>query len=124
MQQLNCSAKLQQAIQQNGTVKISYFSGNPNNHTRHILAVIEPDQVVYKVWRSNSWDHKIDSFYGFESLEKAGHLTVTNTGDPDAIALNHVDALEAHLAKGQLTQGMTERLVKLLTQLSPQGGDS
>ena len=49
--------------------KVRYF-----HELRHIRAIVDDDQVVYRVWRSGRWRYHIEWMYGFYLAWKDGML--------------------------------------------------
>ena len=47
-------------------VRQEYDPDNINNQVRHIRAIVDDDQVVYRVWntRTQRWLYRIESCYG------------------------------------------------------------
>ena len=55
-------------------VRLFYSAGNRNNEIRHIRAVVDGDQIVYRVWRRGAWKYRIEWAYAFYLAWKDGHL--------------------------------------------------
>jgi len=65
------------AMLQPGTaVRVDYGKNNINNELRHIRAIVDDDQVVYKVWspRKQTWQYHVKWLYGFLLMYKNGNL--------------------------------------------------
>jgi len=70
------SQELIAILQPGKKVKLFYSKGNPNNELRHILAIVDDEYIVYKVWRTHKqrWHYRVDSIYGFHSDFEDGNL--------------------------------------------------
>lgn len=68
-------------IQFGSVIKVIYSDDAINNEIRHIRAIVDTDQVVYKVWnkRMQVWKYHVESIFGFYLLFERGFLTVHKT---------------------------------------------
>ncbi len=57
-------------------VRVVYQKGNINNQVRHIRAIVDEVQVVYRTWSytRKSWNYHVDWMYAFQLLWKDGYL--------------------------------------------------
>lgn len=57
--------------------RVFYYDGNPNNERRHIRAIVDDEQVVYRVWsrRHQTWRYYVEHLGRFELLWRDGWLT-------------------------------------------------
>lgn len=68
--------KLKTLLMPGKKVRIFYGDGNVNNQIRHIRAIVDEEQVVYRVWtHSRGWYYKVEWVLGFEITLKGGYLT-------------------------------------------------
>lgn len=62
-------------LQPGKSVRVFYKPNHRKNQKRHILAVIEDEQIVYKFWLvSRGWIYRIEWIYAFLLLYKDGNL--------------------------------------------------
>ena len=57
--------KFERDIRAGNTIRIYHNKKNPNNKLMHIRAIIDDDQVVYRVWNSHKrgWMYAVMSIY-------------------------------------------------------------
>ena len=70
------SRELLEKVKPGAVLKLFYGKGNHNNEIRHIRAIIDGDQVVYRVWRKSKqmWGYRISLMYDFALVEDSGFL--------------------------------------------------
>lgn len=58
-------AEFQAMLSLGNKVKLDLGDDNPNTAIYHILAIVDNDQIVYKVWRKDNrqWYYKVDNAY-------------------------------------------------------------
>ena len=52
-------------VQPGHRLRLYFNEGNPNNQIRHIRAIVDDDQVVYRVWSHGSWYYHVVWLYSF-----------------------------------------------------------
>lgn len=64
---IDYSAEFLAAIQLGAKFRVYWGAGNVNNELRHIRAVVDDSQVVYRVWSKHrrDWQYQIDDMYAF-----------------------------------------------------------
>ena len=70
--------ELKAKLQPGNKIKVHYGPGNPNNELRHILAIVDDEYVVYKVWSRNKkrYRYSVEWFYDFLLLEFNNNMKV------------------------------------------------
>lgn len=65
-------ANLDDLLQIGNAIRVHYGENNPNNETRHIRAIVDGNQIVYRVWSKlkQRWIYHITSRYEFELMQK------------------------------------------------------
>ena len=61
-------------IEVGAKVRVFCGTGNPHNELRHIRAVVDNEQIVYRVWRRGRWNYRGEWAYAFYLAWKDGHL--------------------------------------------------
>jgi hypothetical protein len=63
-------------LQPGVALRLNYGPGNVNNERRHIRAVVDDIQVVYRVWsrRRQRWVYQVESRYGLWLQWRRGDL--------------------------------------------------
>ena len=63
-------------LQPGKKVRLFYNEGNPNNELRHILAIVDDEHIVYKVWSKGKqrWRYRVEWMYAFQMALEGGHL--------------------------------------------------
>lgn len=61
---------LDNLLQVDKALRVNYGEGNSNNETRHIRAIVDDDQIVYRVWSRSKrrWIYHIENRYAFYLL--------------------------------------------------------
>jgi len=60
-------------VQVGNAVRLDYGPGKRTNQLRHILAIVDDEYVVYRVWM-NRWVYQVDWIYRFELEWQGGYL--------------------------------------------------
>lgn len=67
---------LDEMLQPGNKVRVFYNDNNINNQIRHIRAIVDEDQIVYRVWsKKGYWRYFVTSRYEFELKYANGVLT-------------------------------------------------
>jgi len=56
--------------------------GNDHDHVRHVLAIVDGDQVVYKRWsyHRRAWVYFVRNKSEFDMLAESGHIASVTHG--------------------------------------------
>lgn len=68
--------ELYAALVPGATLRVYYGKGARANELRHIRAIVDVDQVVYRVWRRLRWHYHVEWMYKFQLEWKDGVITV------------------------------------------------
>ncbi len=68
--------EIEELIKPGNKVRVFYNNGNINNEIRHIRAIVDNDQVVYRVWNKHKrrWVYYVEWVVKFQILYKYHHL--------------------------------------------------
>jgi hypothetical protein len=67
---------LDKMLQPGNKVHVFYNDNNINNQIRHIRAIVDEDQIVYRVWsKKGYWRYFVTGRYEFELKYENGVLT-------------------------------------------------
>ena len=75
MVEITYPVELIEMLQPGNVVRIHYGKDNINNELRHIRAVVDGDQIVYRVWKQQSWHYRMRDAYSFLLAYEKGYLT-------------------------------------------------
>lgn len=69
---------LMAALVPGATLRVDYGPGKPANELRHVLAIVDDDHVVYKVWwpQHQRWEYKVEWVGTFDMEWKGGYVTL------------------------------------------------
>jgi hypothetical protein len=67
--------ELMALLQPGRKVRMNYGVGNPNNELRHVRAIVDDDQIVYRVWQYRRWIYHVRWAYAFLLAWQDGNVT-------------------------------------------------
>lgn len=69
--------ELLEMVQPGKKVRVFYAAGNRNNQLRHILAIVDEEYIVYRIWsrRTQGWLYRVEWLYEFYLKWRDGRLS-------------------------------------------------